>query len=73
MFKRIAQAIVSKNKIENKLNKFNRALEFLDCDSQLVNEELQKLEKERPKPTFIVKQAEKYLKNQQECENETQH
>lgn len=65
MFKRIAQAIVKKNK----LDKFNHALKFTDCDSQLVNEEVQKFEEERPKTTFIAKQAEKYIKDQ-ERENE---
>jgi hypothetical protein len=65
MLKRIAQVIVRKNN----LDKFNHALKFMDCDGELVNEEVQKFEQERPKTTFVVKQAEKYLKNQ-ERENE---
>lgn len=65
MLKRIAQAIVRKNK----LDKFNHALKFTDCDSQLVNEEVRKFEDQKPKTTFVVKQCEKYLKNQ-ERENE---
>jgi hypothetical protein len=65
MLKRIAQAIVRKNN----LDKFNHALKFMDCDGELVNEEVQKFEEERPKTTFVVKECEKYLKNQ-ERENE---
>ena len=68
MLKRIAQAIVSKNR----LDKFNHALKFTDCDSELVQEEIKKFEEARPKTTFVVKQYEKYLKNQ-DRENETQH
>ena len=68
MLKRIAQAIVSKNR----LDKFNHALKFTDCDSELVQEEIKKFEEARPKTTFVVKQCEKYLKNQ-DRENETQH
>lgn len=68
MLKRIAQAIVRKSNVE----KFDIAMKFMDCDSQLVNEEVRKFEEQRPKTTFIVKQCEKYLKNQ-ERENETQH
>jgi hypothetical protein len=59
MLKRIAQAIVRKNK----LDKFDIAMKFMDCDSQLVNDEIKKFEQERPKTTFVVKQCEKYLKN----------
>jgi len=65
MLKRIAQAIVRKNK----LDKFDIAMKFMDCDSQLVNDEIKKFEEKRPKTTFIVKECEKYLKNQ-ERENE---
>jgi len=68
MLKSIAQAIVRKNK----LDKFNHALKFTDCDGELVNDEIKKFEQERPKTTFVVKECEKYLKNQknQERENE---
>lgn len=65
MIKRIAQAVVRKNK----LDKFDIAMKFMDCDSQLVNDEIKKFEEARPKTTFVVKQCEKYLKNQ-ERENE---
>jgi hypothetical protein len=65
MLKRIAQAIVRKNK----LDKFDIALKFMDCDGELVNEEVRKFEQESPKTTFVAKQCEKYLKNQ-ERENE---
>jgi hypothetical protein len=68
MLKRIAQAIVRKNK----LDKFDIAMKFMDCDSQLVNDEIKKFEQERPKTTFVVKECEKYLKNQ-ERENEKQN
>ena len=44
--------------------KFDIAMKFMDCDSQLVNEEVRKFEEQRPKTTFIVKQCEKYLKNE---------
>lgn len=69
MIKRIAQAIVSKNR----LDKFNHALKFMDCDSELVQEEIKKFNDERPASTFIAKQAENYLKKNREHENETQH
>jgi hypothetical protein len=62
MLKRIAQAIVTKNK----LDKFDIAMKFMDCDSQLVNDEIKKFEEEKPKTTFIVKQCEKYLKEQEQ-------
>jgi hypothetical protein len=65
MLKRIAQAIVRKNK----LDKFDHALKFIDCDGELVNDEIKKFEEKRPKTTFIVKECEKYLKDQ-ERENE---
>ena len=65
MIKRIAQAIVRKNK----LDKFDIAMKFMDCDGELVNEEIKKFEEKRPKTTFVVKECEKYLKNQ-ERENE---
>ena len=65
MLKRIAQAIVNKNR----LDKFNHALKFTDCDSELVQEEIKKFEEDRPGTTFIAKQAEKYIKDQ-ERENE---
>jgi hypothetical protein len=65
MLKRIAQAIVRKNK----LDKFDIALKFTDCDGELVNEEVRKFEQERPKTIFVVKECKKYLKNQ-ERENE---
>lgn len=65
MLKRIAQAIVNKNR----LDKFNHALKFTDCDSELVQEEIKKFEEDRPATTFIAKQAEKYIKDQ-ERENE---
>jgi len=68
MIKRIAQAIVSKNK----LDKFNHALKFTDCDSELVQEEMKKFEEDRPATIFIVKKAEKYIKDQ-EHKNETHH
>ena len=68
MIKRIAQAIVSKNR----LDKFNHALKFTDCDSELVQEEIKKFEEDRPCTTFIAKQAEKYIKDQ-ERKNETHH
>jgi len=66
MFKRIAQAIVRKNK----LDKFDIAMKFMDCDSQLVNDQIKKFEEERPKTTFIVNRCEKYLKNNEQ-ETET--
>ncbi|MEY3429426.1 MAG: hypothetical protein RI930_253 [Pseudomonadota bacterium] len=65
MLKRIAQAIVRKNN----LDKFDHALKFIDCDGELVNEEVRKFEEKRPKTTFVVKECEKHLKNQ-ERENE---
>jgi hypothetical protein len=65
MLKRIAQVIVRKNN----LDKFNHALKFMDCDGELVNDEIKKFEEKRPKTTFVVKECEKYLKNQ-ERENE---
>lgn len=62
MIKRIAQAIVRKNK----LDKFDIAMKFIDCDSQLVNDEIKKFDEQRPKTTFVVKQCEKYLKEQEQ-------